>query len=77
MRPETSHQVIADKGQEDCGRQGVLVVDVAPILTGTDELAALFDTIIVPSSHKFVGVYLTGDFPVISSDTGGYGCWGL
>jgi hypothetical protein len=55
----------------------VLVVNLYPAITAAEELDALIHQIKVPVGHPFVGIYLTGIFPISSNSSGGYHCWKL
>ena len=53
----------------------VLVIDVYPAITRTDEFETLRHKIAIPGAIPFGAIYVTGWFPSGGDGRGGYSCW--
>ena len=55
----------------------VLVVDVNAPLATAERIEAILPAVRVPSTHRFLGIYISGNFGHTVESTGGYRCWKL
>ncbi|MDV6343268.1 hypothetical protein R2Q26_01640 [Nitrosomonas sp. Is37] len=63
---------IVEKSQNRYGPNTVLLIQVPPGVTTSEELASLLSKKILPSQVPFVGVYVVGRFPTTLYSAGGY-----
>ena len=74
---EDVSQRITKKCRNSYGENCALVVYVHPAMTLKEEVEELLHTIKLPDQHPFIGIYLTGHFPMSTRSWGGYQCWKL
>jgi hypothetical protein len=68
---------IKKKCKKDYDSKCILVVYIMTPGTTVEEMETLLPSIEVPPNHKFLAIYLTGNFGVSTESAGGYRVWKL
>ena len=57
------NKCIADKCINDYGKNCLLAVYILADMTNADDMEPLLKDITIPTTHRFEGIYLCGEFP--------------
>jgi hypothetical protein len=69
------NKVIEKKCGKSYGNNCILIINIIPYLTSSQEIEDKLQEIKIPKTNPFLKIYLTGDFPCSTKSQGGYKCW--